>query len=441
MTFEVRAEHRACPCFAGVSLNDDVLAKNQEVVLMGDDELAESEAEISEVVAEETVADEGEWLNKATTNSNDNETDDSMESTSTDEEVHEPEPALASSSEPAPESSQEATPHHALNQAPEASGMAAFVLGNRSWLNATSWFMILYAVWAVVEVLTNTFATGAQGLTLIETGSPTNTDASDLQRNNAGWVIASGAVAGLIGLAVQYIYQGAPIVDASMRTTATLIMEQTMNAQARDDEIIAKAEKAAAAAATAATQAAAADASEAAAVAAEAAAEAASIAAAEAATTAATEVARETAEDAIVEMLDGAEPEEEAPEAEDEPEEEAPEAGDEPEEEAPEAEGEPEEEAPEAEDEPEEEAPEAEDEPEDEAEEEAPEAGDEPEEEAPAEVAEAPAPVRMESRSKPAEKQGEDSKENDTGVEPSDDGASAIEEQAEEDSASKGRKF
>ena len=393
MTFEVRAEHRACPCFAGVSLNDDVLAKNQEVVLMGDDELAESEAEISEVVAEETVADEGEWLNKATTNSNDNETDDSMESTSTDEEVHEPEPALASSSEPAPESSQEATPHHALNQAPEASGMAAFVLGNRSWLNATSWFMILYAVWAVVEVLTNTFATGAQGLTLIETGSPTNTDASDLQRNNAGWVIASGAVAGLIGLAVQYIYQGAPIVDASMRTTATLIMEQTMNAQAQDDEIIAKAEKAAAAAATAATQAAAADASEAAAVAAEAAAEAASIAAAEAATTAATEVARETAEDAIVEMLDGAEPEEEAPEAEDEPEEEAPEAG------------------------------------------------DEPEEEAPAEVAEAPAPVRMESRSKPAEKQGEDSKENDTGVEPSDDGASAIEEQAEEDSASKGRKF
>ena len=258
-----------------------------------------------------------------------------------------------------------------------------------------------------------------RGLTLIETGSPTNTDASDLQRNNAGWVIASGAVAGLIGLAVQYIYQGAPIVDASMRTTATLIMEQTMNAQARDDEIIAKAEKAAAAAATAATQAAAADASEAAAVAAEAAAEAASIAAAEAATTAATEVARETAEDAIVEMLDGAEPEEEAPEAEDEPEEEAPEAGDEPEEEAPEAEGEPEEEAPEAEDEPE----------------------DEPEDEAPAEVAEAPAPVRMESRSKPAEKQGEDSKENDTGVEPSDDGASAIEEQAEEDSASKGRKF
>ena len=419
MTRQVRAEHRACPCFAGVSLNDDVLAKNQEVVLMGDDELAESEAEISEVVAEETVADEGEWLNKVTTNSSDNETDDSTESTSTDEEVHEPEPAQASSSEPAPESSREATPHHALNQAPEASGMAAFVLGNRSWLNATSWFMILYAVWAVVEVLTNTFATGAQGLTLIETGSPTNTDASDLQRNNAGWVIASGAVAGLIGLAVQYIYQGAPIVDASMRTTATLIMEQTMNAQARDDEIIAKAEKAAAAAATAATQAAAADASEAAAVAAEAAAEAASIAAAEAATTAATEVARETAEDAIVEMLDGAEPE------------------DEPEEEAPEAEDEPEEEAAEAKDEPEEEAPEAEDKPEDEA----PEAEDEPEDEAPAEVAEAPAPVRMESRSKPAEKQGEDSKENDTGVEPSDDGASAIEEQAEEDSASKGRKF
>ena len=386
MTRQVRAEHRACPCFAGVSLNDDVLAKNQEVVLMGDDELAESEAEISEVVAEETVADEGEWLNKVTTNSSDDETDDSMESTSTDEVVHEPEPTQASSSEPAPESSQEATPHHALNQAPEASGMAAFVLGNRSWLNATSWFMILYAVWAVVEVLTNTFATGAQGLTLIETGSPTNTDANDLQRNNAGWVIASGAVAGLIGLAVQYIYQGAPIVDASMRTTATLIMEQTMNAQARDDEIIAKAEKAAAAAATAATQAAAADASEAAAVAAEAAAEAASIAAAEAATTAATEVARETAEDAIVEMLDGAEPE----------------------------------------DEPEEEAPEPEDEPEDEA---------------PAEVAEAPAPVRMESRSKPAEKQGEDSKENDTGVEPSDDGASATEEQTEEDSGSKGRKF
>ena len=62
-----------------------MLAKNQEVVLMGDDELAESEAEISEVVMEETTADEGEWLNNVTTDSSVEAVDETTETTETTE--------------------------------------------------------------------------------------------------------------------------------------------------------------------------------------------------------------------------------------------------------------------------------------------------------------------------------------------------------------------
>ena len=43
--------------------------------------------------------------------------------------------------------------------APEqsATGLAGFVLENRSWMQFASLLMILYAVWAVIEVFSNTF--------------------------------------------------------------------------------------------------------------------------------------------------------------------------------------------------------------------------------------------------------------------------------------------
>ena len=275
---------------------------------MSDGETAGTEDEaVDHIAADEAnqSTDDGEWMN--TSSSEEGASDEAAEGAgepaevATKEDDVEPVEAAAEvedSVEEEPEAEPAAVaPAPAAPPPPEASGLAAFVLNNRSWLNAVSWLMMLYAAWAVVEVLSNTWLHGLQGLSLVETGTPTNIDPTDLQRNNAGWVIGTGAVGGLIGLGIQYIYQGAPIVDASMRTTASLILEQTMNAQARDEEIIAKAEQAAAAAATAAAEAAA----EAAATAAT---EAATIAAAEAATAAATEIARETAEDTLVDMLE-----------------------------------------------------------------------------------------------------------------------------------------
>ena len=60
--------------------------------------------------------------------------------------------------------------------APEqsATGLAGFVLENRSWMQFASLLMILYAVWAVIEVFSNTFFHGLQPLTFIETGVETN---------------------------------------------------------------------------------------------------------------------------------------------------------------------------------------------------------------------------------------------------------------------------
>tara|TARA_B110000444_G_scaffold129775_1_gene122083 strand:+ start:52971 stop:53660 length:690 start_codon:yes stop_codon:yes gene_type:complete len=144
------------------------------------------------------------------------------------------------------------------------SGAIAFLLENRSWLNGVSFVMILYAVWAVIEVLTNSFFTGMQIPPV--TGAETNIDVTDTQRNNSGWVMASGAVFGLIGLAVQYIYRGAPMVDSSMAATAAMILDQATAGRVNEAELISKAE--------------------------------------EAATVAAVEVAKETAEDTVIEMLD-----------------------------------------------------------------------------------------------------------------------------------------
>ena len=85
----------------------------------------------------------------------------------------------------------------ATTPAPQSSGLAGFVLQNRSLMHPLSIIMILYAVWAVVEVFSNTYFHGLQSLTIFETGVETNINPDDLQRNNSSWVIASGAVFGL----------------------------------------------------------------------------------------------------------------------------------------------------------------------------------------------------------------------------------------------------
>jgi len=85
-----------------------------------------------------------------------------------------------------------------------------FILENRSWMTAGSMLMIIYVVWAVIEVFSNTYFHGLQGLTLIETGEATNMDPDDPQRNNNSFIIASGAVFGSLGLYAQYLYRAAP---------------------------------------------------------------------------------------------------------------------------------------------------------------------------------------------------------------------------------------
>ena len=144
--------------------------------------------------------------------------------------------------------------------------LMAFVLNNRSWMSAGSVVMILYAVWAVIEVFSNTYFHGLQGLTFFETGTETNIDPDDLQRNNSGLVIASGAILGSLGLYAQYVYRAAPYVDASMAATAAMILDQASTERMGEEDILAKAEEAAVAAAA--------------------------------------EVAKETAEDTVIEMLD-----------------------------------------------------------------------------------------------------------------------------------------
>ena len=214
-----------------------------------------------------------------------------------------------------------------------ANPLMTFILENRSWMSAGSMLMILYAVWAVVEVFSNTYFHGLQGITLFETGTETNIDPDDLQRNNSGWVMASGAILGSLGLYAQYVYRAAPYVDASMAATAAIILEQASTERMGEEEILAKAEEAAVAAAA--------------------------------------EVAKETAEDTVIEMLDPEASEEEA--EDEEAEEDAEEASEGAEEEAEEEVQE------EAEDDAEEEAEEAE-EAEEEVQEEAEDEADEEEE-------------------------------------------------------------
>ena len=158
--------------------------------------------------------------------------------------------------------------------------LMSFILENRSWMSAGSMLMILYAVWAVIEVFSNTYFHGLQGITIFETGTETNIDPDDLQRNNSGWVMASGAILGSLGLYAQYVYRAAPYVDASMAATAAMILEQASTERIGEEEILAKAEEAAVAAAA--------------------------------------EVAKETAEDTVIEMLDPEASDEEAEDADEE---------------------------------------------------------------------------------------------------------------------------
>ncbi len=130
----------------------------------------------------------------------------------------------------------------------EGDALVAFLLENRTLMNYASIIMIIFAVWATVESITN-----ALGMTWWppETGIP----AEDLYKNpenvqniNNGWIIGLGAVCGTVGFMIQYFYRAAPYVDASMTATAALILQQAtggVGGGASEEEVIAKAEVAA----------------------------------------------------------------------------------------------------------------------------------------------------------------------------------------------------
>jgi hypothetical protein len=129
-----------------------------------------------------------------------------------------------------------------------------FLLGNRTLVNFMSILMLIYAIWAIIEVITN--ATGATWWAP-ETGIPAADifgDPDRTQNINNGWVIGSGAVFGTIGTMIQYFYRAAPYVDASMQATAALIISAVKEEQIQEsaeklaEEIVAEAEEAAEAA-------------------------------------------------------------------------------------------------------------------------------------------------------------------------------------------------
>ena len=128
-----------------------------------------------------------------------------------------------------------------------------FLLENRAMVNWISILMIVYAVWATIEVLTN--ASGATWWPP-ETGIPAselfNSDNSSQNINN-GWVIGLGAVFGTVGAMIQYFYRAAPYVDASMQATAALIISAVKEEEIQESaeklaiEMVAEAEEEAAA--------------------------------------------------------------------------------------------------------------------------------------------------------------------------------------------------
>ena len=138
-----------------------------------------------------------------------------------------------------------------------------FLLENRTFVNYMSILMLIYAVWATIEVITN--ATGATWWAP-ETGIPASEifgDPDRVQNINNGWVIGTGAVFGTVGTMIQYFYRAAPYVDASMQATAALIISAVKEEQIQEtaekiaDEIVAAAEEEAEAEEVAAAEAAA----------------------------------------------------------------------------------------------------------------------------------------------------------------------------------------
>lgn len=116
--------------------------------------------------------------------------------------------------------------------------LVKFLLENRMMMNYMSILMIIYAVWATIEVLTN--ASGATWWPP-ETGIPASelyNNPENVQNINNGWVIGLGAVFGTVGTMIQYFYRAAPYVDASMQATAALIISAV-----KEDEIQESAEK------------------------------------------------------------------------------------------------------------------------------------------------------------------------------------------------------
>ena len=106
----------------------------------------------------------------------------------------------------------------------ESRVLIKFLLENRMLMSYISILMIVYAVWATIEVLTN--ASGATWWPP-ETGIPASelyANPDNTQNINNGWVIGLGAVFGTIGIMIQYFYRAAPYVDASMQATAALII-------------------------------------------------------------------------------------------------------------------------------------------------------------------------------------------------------------------------
>ena len=120
----------------------------------------------------------------------------------------------------------------------EQRALIKFLLENRTSVNYLSILMIVYAVWATIEVITN--ASGATWWPP-ETGIPASeifNNPDNAQNINNGWVIGLGAVFGTVGAMIQYFYRAAPYVDASMQATAALIISAV-----KEDEIQESAEK------------------------------------------------------------------------------------------------------------------------------------------------------------------------------------------------------
>ena len=116
--------------------------------------------------------------------------------------------------------------------------LVKFLLENRMMMSYMPILMIIYAVWATIEVLTN--ASGATWWPP-ETGIPASelyNNPESVQNINNGWVIGLGAVFGTVGTMIQYFYRAAPYVDASMQATAALIISAV-----KEDEIQESAEK------------------------------------------------------------------------------------------------------------------------------------------------------------------------------------------------------